>query len=250
MEQQDMSTLKLTGHKKRFILVVDNSQRDASYTAMLLQNFGYNSTTVRTGEEALEFIGFAKPALVVTELILPLMNGFDLAERLAQDPETASIPFILQTRFTDQTTEDRCRMAIKGGCLNKPVQSADLYRVVQRALEPTPRQNIRISTFLNAAIEKSLSGTEFVTMLSDEGLFMKTVEPRPVGSYHTVTFLLDDRIVRTYAVVLYVYRFDENPDKEPGMGMKFLYLSPVDEEVIRSHIREQVRPGITPDIPI
>jgi len=248
MEHEGTGALKAIDVKKRFILVVDNSQRDASYTAMLLQNFGYNSTAVRTGAEALEFISYAKPALIVTELILPLMNGFELAERLANNPETSSIPLILQTWFRDRETEDRCRNAVKGGCLNKPVQAPELYRAVQQALEPTPRQNIRITTFLNAAIEGSLSGTEFVTMLSDEGLFMKTVEPRKVGSYHTVTFLLNDRIVRTYAVVLYVYRFDENPDKEPGMGMKFLYLSPVDEDAVRRFIREHVRPGMTPDI--
>jgi len=247
MEQTSMGTPQETDKKKRFILVVDNSQRDASYTAMLVQNLGYNSITVRSAEEALEFIAIARPSLVIAELILPLMNGMDLAEHLSKMSETASLPMIIQTRFKDQETEDRCRNAIRGGCLNKPVQVSELYRAVQQALEPTPRLNIRIPTFLNAAIEDSLSGTEFVTMLSDEGLFLKTFEPRKVGSYHTVTFLMGDRIIRTYCVVLYIYRFDENPDKEPGMGMKFLYLSPVDKDVVQEYIREHVSPAIMPE---
>lgn len=232
--------------RKRFVLVVDSSQRDATYAGILLQNLGYNTTVARSGEEAMEVISIAAPALVITELVLPGMNGADLFDRITRNPSTPAVPVIITTRLTDLESEDRCRRVGCAGYLNKPVQPDELYRAVQQAVEPTPRQNIRIPTSLKASINGISTGAEYVTMLSDQGLFVRMPGPGPVGSKHTVTFLLGKRIIRADAVVLYAYRFDENPGKEPGMGMKFLNLSPIDKDVIQSYIREQVSPGISP----
>jgi len=157
-----------------------------------------------------------------------------------------SAPVIIVTRLTDLESEDRCRRVGCAGYLNKPVQFEELNRAVQQALEPTPRQNIRIATSLKVSIDGIMTGAEFVTVLSDAGLFVRTLEPRPNSSKHTVTFLLETRIIRADAVVLYAYRFDTDPRKEPGMGMKFLNLSPIDKDVIQTYIRENVSPGIAP----
>jgi CheY-like chemotaxis protein len=233
--------------KKRFVLVVDNNQRDATYVGLMLQNLGYNSTVARSGEEALEIMSIAAPALVISELVLPGMNGSDLFDRITRNPTLPAVPVIIVTKLADLESEDRCRRVGCAGYLNKPVQSEELYRSVQQALEPTPRQNIRITTSLKASIDGISTGAEFITVISDAGLFVRTLEPRPNGSKHTVTFLLDKRIIRADAVVLYVYRFEENPNKEPGMGMKFLNLSPIDKDVVQTYIRKQVSPGIAPD---
>ncbi len=246
-EQTQKSAPDGAARKKRFVLVVDNNQRDASYASILLQNLGYNSTVARSGEEALEFLAVAAVSLVMTELVLPGMNGIDLFERITRTPSLPAVPVIIATRLADLESEDRCRRVGCAGYLNKPVQSADLYRVVQQALEPTPRQNIRIAVSLKASIDGISTGAEYVTVLSDAGLFVRTLEPRPNGTKHTVTFLLDKRIIRADAAVLYAYRFEENPGKEPGMGMKFLNLSPIDKDVIQAHIRENVSGGLAPD---
>lgn len=235
------------GRSKRFVLVADSSQRDAGYTAMLLQNFGYNSAMVRSGEEALEMLGIAVPALVVSELVLPGMNGFDLLERLGRDAGRPAIPVIIQTKFTDLETEDRCRRSGCAGCLNKPVQAEELYRAVQHALEPTPRQNIRIQVLLKASVDGVGSAGDFVTVLSDSGLFLKTLEPRASGSRHMVTFLLEHRIIRAEAQVLYAYGNESETAQEPGMGMKFLVIDPVDRAAVQEYIRERVCPSVRPE---
>jgi CheY-like chemotaxis protein len=237
-----------TGRRsKHLVLVVDNSQRDAMYTAMLLQNFGYHSAMMRTGEEALEMMGIAVPALVVTELVLPGMNGLDLFERLDRSAGRPALPVIVQTKFPDLETEDRCRRSGCAACLNKPVQSDELYRAVQQALEPTPRQNIRVPVLLKASVDGIASKNEFVTALSDAGLFVKTFEPHAAGSRHLVTFLLENRIIRADAVVLYAYRYEDDPSREPGMGMKFLNLDPVDRAAVQAYIRRRVQPGVRPE---
>ncbi|MDH4163707.1 MAG: response regulator [Nitrospirota bacterium] len=230
--------------KKRFVLIVDDNAKDAYYTGMLLQNFGYNATTVRSAEEALEYISIAVPALVVTELKLPGMNGFDFLAKLRKH---RGIPVIIQTQLADLESEDLCRRENCAVYLRKPVHAEELYRAVQTVLEETPRRNIRVATFLRTSIDGAGTGTEFITMLSDTGCFVKTLGPRPVGTKHSVSFMVGKRIVRTEAQVLYTYSFGEGPNKEPGMGMRFLGLTPDDkaqiEQFIRNSVVPQVRPG-------
>lgn len=231
----------VSARKRQFILLVDDDPRDTYYAAMLLQNFGYNVTTVRNGEEALAFLAVAVPALIVMELRLPGMSGFDLLERLRR--HRSSIPVLIQTRLEDLESEDHCQSAGCTAYLRKPVSADDLFRAVQGALEKTPRENIRIQTDLRVSIDGAGTGSEFITMLSDTGCFVKTLNQRPVGSRHTLSFILAKHIIRTEAEVLYAYAFGEGPNKTPGMGMKFLSLGAEDRLLVQRHIRDIVTPG-------
>ncbi len=232
--------------KKRFVLVVDENVRDAYYTGMLLQNFGYNVTNVKSAEEALEYISIALPALIITELALPRMNGFDFLVKLRRDREHGKIPVIIQTRLQDLESEDRCQ---RDGCsvyLRKPVQAEDLYRAVQTLMEETPRRNIRVPVYLKASIDGAGAGAEFITMLSDTGCFVKSLNPRPRGSRHSLSFVMGKKIVRVEGEVLYTYGFGEGPNKEPGMGLKFLNLDAELQDLIRRFIEESITPPVRP----
>jgi CheY-like chemotaxis protein len=232
--------------KKRFVLVVDGNARDSLTTGMLLQNFGYTVTSVKSADEALEFIAIAVPTLIVMELDLPGTNGCDLLVHLRQVQQLTSIPIIIQTTRSESEIDSRCRDA---GCthyLRKPVNAENLYRCVQATIEPTPRQNIRVATYLRASVDGAGQGAELITVLSDNGMFIKTLTPRPVYSSHTVSFMISRRIIKVEAEVLYTYEFGEGPHKDPGMGMKFTSLRPEDREFIRQFIREQVSPPIGP----
>ena len=86
-----------------------------------------------------------------------------------------------------------------------------------------------------------------MTVLSQYGMFFRTMEPRPVNTCTRVTVSFSDRTVDVEAVVLYIVSFEEGPFCEPGMGMKFQNITSLDRDVIQAHIREHVRPGIPPD---
>lgn len=232
--------------RKQFVLVVDGDTRDAAATGLLLQNFGYTVTTVRSAEEAIELITIAVPALVVMELALPGMSGFDLLARIRQEANLAGIPVIVQTAVAGARTDDRCR---EMGCtvyLRKPVRTEELYRAVQSTLEITPRQNLRVNTYLRASVDGQAMGSELITVISDSGMFIKTLQPRSMGTDHTVTFVVSKRVIRVQAFVLYVYGFGEGPNKEPGMGMKFTSIAPGDREFLRQFIQAQVSPPVPP----
>jgi CheY-like chemotaxis protein len=229
--------------KKKFIMVVDGNPKDALTTGLILQNFGYSVTTVRSAEEALEFLSIAVPSLVIAEFILPGMNGIDLLGRMRQDPVVSKIPVVVQTSHPDPSSRVRC---LEAGCilfLKKPVTGEDLYRTVQSIVERTPHKTGRVAMFLQASVDGTGTGAEFVTAISAQGMFVKTLHPRPVGSKHSVSFMLKKKIVRVDAVVLYAYGFGEGPAREPGMGMKFVAIDPEDSALIQTCIQESFFAG-------
>ncbi len=226
--------------KKKFVLVVDNNTRDSFQAGMILQNFGYSVTTVKTAEEALEFISIAVPSLIIMELGLPGMHGYDLLARIKKEPSLGKMPVIVQTSLPDIKVQDRCNEA---GCvlyLKKPVNAESLYRAVQEAIEPTPRKNVRIPTYIKGSIDGSGTGAEFVTVLSSKGMFVKTLHPRPTGAKLMVSFVLNKKIIKVEAQVLYSYAFGEGPARDPGMGMKFVTISPDDQALIQTYIQENI----------
>ena len=240
---EQASETEVTEKKKKFVLVVDNNSRDSYQAGMMLQNFGYNVTTVKTAEEALEFISIAVPSLIVMELVLPGMNGVDLLISIRQQPPLMKIPIIVQSSIPDIKVQDRCYEA---GCtlyLKKPVDAGNLFRAVQESLERTPRKNVRIPTFLKASVDGSGTGAEFVTVISNMGMFVKTLHPRTKGTIHGVSFILNKKIIKVEATVLYSYGFGEGPSRDPGMGMKFVTISPEDQAHIHAYIHENVTPA-------
>jgi two-component system, OmpR family, alkaline phosphatase synthesis response regulator PhoP len=228
---------------KKFIIVVDGNPKDALTTSMILQNFGYSVTTVKSAEEALEFLSIAVPSLVITEFVLPGMNGIVLMDRMRRDPVVSKVPVAVQTSYTDPSGKDRC---VEAGCilyLRKPVTGEDLYRAVQSILERIPRKNVRVSTHLKASVEGTGTGEEFVTVISVQGMFVKTLHPRPLGSKHTVSFMLKKKIIWVEAMVLYTYGFSDETAKDPGMGMKFMNIEPEDIALIQTYIQESFSAG-------
>jgi CheY-like chemotaxis protein len=232
-----------TEKKKKFIMVVDGDPKDALTTTMILQNFGYSATTVKSAEEALEFLSIAVPSLVITEFILPGMNGIALMGRMRQDPVVSRIPVVVQTSHPDPSGRDRC---LDAGCilyLRKPVTGEDIYRAVQSIIERTPRKNVRVTTHLKASVDGTGTGAEFVTVISEQGMFVKTLHPRPLGSMHTVSFILKKKIIWVEAMVLYTYGFGEGPANDPGMGMKFKSIDPEDLALVQTYIQDSFSAG-------
>lgn len=79
----------------RRILIVDDESSMRFLLRMILENAGYEILEAHHGAAALERINEWRPDLIVTDLMMPVMNGRDLVGRLRADPETASIPILL-----------------------------------------------------------------------------------------------------------------------------------------------------------
>ncbi len=96
---------------------------------------GYRVVTARNGEEALEFIRHERPALVITDILMPKVDGFSLVHRLRLDPETRNIPVIFLSA-TYVAPEDKTFAALIGVSrfLEKPIDIDQLMQTIKELL--------------------------------------------------------------------------------------------------------------------
>jgi CheY-like chemotaxis protein len=227
---------------KRYVLVMDADVDDRFHTCMLLQRFGYNIFTAHTAEEAIEFMTVAPPSAVVADAG---PGGSLLLSWITKDPRFLDIPLILLSTAPDAELKSRARIGEFAACLQKPPKAEEFYRIVQTVIEKGPRRNLRIATHLALKIEDGLGRCDGrVTVLSEYGMFYRTLQPRPVQSIIPAVLALKSKLVQLEAVVLYTTSFDEGPFKEPGMGMKFVKISRADRDLIATFMLEQLEEGI------
>jgi signal transduction histidine kinase/DNA-binding response OmpR family regulator len=130
-EQVAVSTPR-TAERQPRILVVDD---DANIRELLTQEFveaGYAVATAGDGHEALAEVRRSRPDLVVLDVMMPEMNGFDVAAVLRGDPQTADIPIVILSIVQDR--ERGFRLGVDR-YLTKPIDTDLLFREVGTLLE-------------------------------------------------------------------------------------------------------------------
>jgi len=116
------------------ILVVDDNADNAEIVATRLRYRGYTITEAGTGEEALEQIRQGSPDLVLLDIMLPDIDGFEVSRRVKGDPALPFIPIILVT--ARDSTEDKV-MGFEAGAddyLTKPINFSELEARVRSML--------------------------------------------------------------------------------------------------------------------
>src|ERR1044071_6289757 len=98
---------------KANILIVDDNSDKLSLLEAALCLAGYSVTTATDGVEALAAIESYQPDLVITDVMMPRMNGYELAQRIRGNPVTKFIPVIMQTA-AGRRTEDLRRASEVG----------------------------------------------------------------------------------------------------------------------------------------
>ena len=81
------------------ILIVEDSRTQAEYLRAILEDEGYHTVLATNGSEALEQIAVVRPMMVLTDIIMPGMDGYELCCRIKQDKKSSDIPVILVTRL-------------------------------------------------------------------------------------------------------------------------------------------------------
>jgi DNA-binding response OmpR family regulator len=122
------------GPPKR-ILVVDDDVDQVAALAYHLQKLGYHAASANSGQQAIESANSMVPDLVLLDVGLPDVNGFDVCEQLGEKPTTCGIPVII---LSGMETDDVVRRARTAGCayyLHKPYDPNVLLTLIQNALE-------------------------------------------------------------------------------------------------------------------
>jgi CheY-like chemotaxis protein len=117
------------------ILLVEDVPNILDLLNVALTFKGYPVVTATNGQEALECIAVERPSLVITDILMPKMDGYALAQRLRTDPKTKNIPiiFLSATYVTPQDKE----FALKLGAvrfIEKPVDTEEFLLTVGEIL--------------------------------------------------------------------------------------------------------------------
>jgi CheY-like chemotaxis protein len=233
-----------TGDKtKKYVLVIDADAVDRFTTCMLLQRFGYYIFTAGTPEEAMDFMSVSRPSAIVADASKSVA---DILSGIRKDARFSRIPIILLSKSDKELEHHRSRGGKIAAYLRKPIHVEEFYRVLQTIIEKGSRRNIRIPTKLTAALEDEFSATGgIVSDLSEDGMFFQSPDPRPQNAHIPISVQIMGRTILLEAVVLYCSAVEEGSLRKPGMGMKFEKISPVDRDLIKAFILDQVREGMS-----
>ncbi len=120
------------------ILVADDDEITRALMKIMLSRAGFEVSFAIDGKQALELLAEAPPDLLITDVMMPNLDGFELLERVRASSATRSLPVIL---LTAKTTMDDVLQGYGLGAddyLTKPFQIGDLLKRVKAKLSPNP----------------------------------------------------------------------------------------------------------------
>ncbi|HEX7942996.1 MAG TPA: response regulator [Gemmatimonadaceae bacterium] len=117
----------------RFILIVDDDPDLLDVTSFVIENEGMAVETASNGEEALALLRAGRiPGLVLLDLMMPVMNGWEFLEEVAKDPSLKAVPVVVLTAAECGQVPGAMEV------LNKPMDLMALLRVVARYVPGDP----------------------------------------------------------------------------------------------------------------
>ncbi|HXO00325.1 MAG TPA: response regulator [Candidatus Acidoferrales bacterium] len=120
----------------RVVVVADDSISVRKFVGRMLEKAGYRVKLASDGLEASEIIAEVGCHLVITDLEMPRMNGYELLAHLRQDPMTKKIPVLVVTSRAGAKHRDRAMKEGASGFLTKPVQEDQLISTVEGLIDP------------------------------------------------------------------------------------------------------------------
>jgi CheY-like chemotaxis protein len=118
------------------ILIVDDIVDNREMYAEYLEHKGYRVEQARTGTEAIVLAETVRPAIILMDLSMPEMDGWEATRRLKANPRTAAIRILVVTGHALGTAERRAREAGADGFLIKPCLPDDLAAKIAVMLAP------------------------------------------------------------------------------------------------------------------
>jgi DNA-binding response OmpR family regulator len=122
------------------ILIVDDDIDTLKLVGLMLERKGYEIIAANTGKKALKLTQEKIPDLILLDIMMPEMDGYEVARRLREKPETANIPIIMFTAKSQ--TEDKIQ-GLEAGAdayITKPTQPRELFAQVKAILKRAPKQ--------------------------------------------------------------------------------------------------------------
>ena len=119
------------------ILLVDDERDLVFYTKLFLEEKGYEVTEAYDGQQALEVLETFRPDLVLLDVTMPRLSGWDVLKRMQEDPEKVEIPVLMLTARSEDADKARGWELGVTWYQTKPFELDELAMVIERILATT-----------------------------------------------------------------------------------------------------------------
>jgi signal transduction histidine kinase/CheY-like chemotaxis protein len=135
--QQTTALGQIIGYEgqPRHLLVVDDRWENRAVLLNLLEPLGFVITEAENGQAGLAQMRQKRPDLVITDLAMPVMDGFAMLEHLRQDEQLRSLKVIVSSASVAQTDQQMSLDAGGDDFLTKPVEVQELFKLIEKHLE-------------------------------------------------------------------------------------------------------------------
>lgn len=123
--------------KKITILIIDDELLSRATLEALLETEGYTLVLAEDGQQGLEKVKTFKPDLVIVDVMMPGISGFEVCRRLRASPEFQKLPIIMITAWQDDNARTRCLELGADEVICKPFDRTDLNARVRYLLQQT-----------------------------------------------------------------------------------------------------------------
>jgi DNA-binding response OmpR family regulator len=164
------------------ILVVDDEAKNVKLLEALLLPRGYQISTASNGEEALQQVQRERPDLILLDVMMPVMDGFEVCKRLKEDADTRLIPVVIMTAL-DQV-EDRIQ-GVEAGAddfLSKPVHRDELLARIRTSLRLKRTIDNKLSLLQQSRDSLVVAPLCLTILRQGEALAMDLTESDPIVS--------------------------------------------------------------------
>lgn len=161
------------------ILIVDDAEDNLEILGEILSFNGYKVKTARSGEAALKWVQETLPDLILLDILMPGMDGFEICKRIKAQNSMKDIPVIFVSSMTD--IDSKVRGFKVGGVdyINKPFQHAEvLVRVNTHLTLLRLREHLEMQ---NTELER-LANTDYLTDLNNRRCFFRAAEEKLTGA--------------------------------------------------------------------
>ena len=121
--------------KMPMVLVVDDNQQNLELLQAYLEDVDCRTVPARDGPQALAIISDSAPDLILLDVMMPKMSGFEVCKRIKNDPKTSDIPVIMVTALNEFGDIERAIDSGTDDFLSKPVNKLELLTRIKTMLK-------------------------------------------------------------------------------------------------------------------
>lgn len=124
------------------VMVIDDDPTTRSFLENILRKRNFQTLQAQNGKAALDEIRFTPPDLIISDIMMPEMGGFELCEKLRESPDTADIPFIFLSVKNDPADQLKGLRMGADEYLVKPFKSDEIIQAINKVMEKASRLKV------------------------------------------------------------------------------------------------------------